>query len=92
MASNFIVIDRADANAIFASDLVSAVSTMDQLYARLEKISNKMAEMVDGADYSQIETLFGVPVGTGQALKTIVDDLLAGLATGNADVFRSRLG
>lgn len=84
----FIIIDRTDANAIFAGDLIGAVRTVDQLYAQLEKMSNKMAEMTT----SEIETLYGLPEGVGEIVKDIVDGLKGGLESGMADQFRSQLG
>jgi hypothetical protein len=92
MATQFIELRTSDADARLVGDLLNAVRLLDQLYAQLEKMANKMERMVDGEDHSQIEKLFGMPVNTGAPLKTIIDDLLADLGTGDAEQLRSRLG
>lgn len=94
MATDFIVINRSDANAIFAGNLIALIRSADTLYSQLENITNKMQEMVDGEDYSQIELLFGLPEGKGQAMKTVLDNLLTTLAVEDDpfDLLRSRLG
>lgn len=93
MATQFIELRTSDADARLVGDLLNAVRLLDQLYALLEKMANKMERMVDGTDYSQIEKLFGLPTGAGQTVKGYVNDLLGVLESNvPAEQLRSRLG
>ncbi len=83
-----IIIKRNDANAVRASDLLSALHTSDTFFAQVEKLHNRMQEM----SATEVETIYGVDSGVGAALKTTIENLYNLLITGDFDAFRSQLG
>lgn len=74
MAKDFIKIDTLNTTATQAADLKSCVAVVRDAYARLKKIQAVMGHNNDGASFTDIETLYGLPAGKGQ----IVFDLING--------------
>lgn len=67
MAIDFIHVDTG-VNATQASLLLDTVRTLRQAYDKLGQVKRIMGHMNDGSDFALIETRFGLPSGTGQAV------------------------
>ena len=68
MASNFIAIKRTDPAAINAALLLDYLQFVRRALEQGEHIKAQMEQMVDGADYTQVELYFGIPTGDGNTV------------------------
>lgn len=86
----FVAIERDQAAAVYANDLVQIVNLLNEVYARIERTEERMQEM----NAAQIETLYGVPDGLSNAVKTQIVDALAAFETedGALEKLRTQLG
>lgn len=76
MAANFISVDTTTTTARFSREAVSLSVQIRSLIDLLEQISSKGAQMNDGTDYTLLETLYGLPTGTGQTYLSFVNGSL----------------
>jgi hypothetical protein len=73
MAGNFIKIDPGLSTQKFASDLMQFIAQVRTTLQQGDSLKARMERMHDGADFTAIETLFGLPSGTGQTLFDLVN-------------------
>jgi hypothetical protein len=73
MAIDFITV-TVDANKTQSTQLKNFTALVAQVYGMAAQIRNKMTHMYNGADFTMLETEFGIPSGKGQE----VFDLLNG--------------
>lgn len=85
----FVPIQRDQSAAVYASDLVTIVNQVNNLYAMIERTEERMQEMTT----QQIETLYGV-TGFGAPVKDQIVDALGVLETvdGPLEKLRTQLG
>lgn len=85
----FVAIERDQAAAVYATDLVQIVNILNNLYALIERTEERMQEMTA----QQIETLYGL-AGYGSAVKAQIVDALAVLEDpgGAMEKLRTQLG
>lgn len=69
MATTRIEISRAKPHG---DNLLTAIAQAKESQDRLYHAKAVMETCIDGADYSLIETVFGAPEGTGQAIYNLV--------------------
>jgi hypothetical protein len=62
--------------SIHADRLMSAVNTLRNAECKLSSVKQVMDAMIDGADYSELETYFGLPTGEGSSVWTNVSNAL----------------
>lgn len=62
------------------NELLSVIVQLRDAQSKLSQIKQQMDNMTDGADYTRIEALFGVPAGKGQSTYNLVAGADAGLA------------
>ena len=70
MAADFIPVNM---NAAQANMLKTYVNTLRTAYNYGAQVRAMMQHMNDGANFSQIETSFGLPAGTGQTVFDLVN-------------------
>ena len=74
MAIDYIKVDSSNAatatQAVFLKDYARQLRVA---YDLGKKVRATMTHMHDGVDFTGIETLFGLPVGTGQAVFDLVN-------------------
>lgn len=72
MAADRITIDRSSPNtATEATEFVQLIRDLRSVYERLERTTAKMNHCFDAgppADFTKLETLWGVPAGSGQTV------------------------
>lgn len=77
MANDFIKIKRTDTAATHSTKILQAVSQTRQLMATLDEIIgiayHNFDTTPDPDDFSQFETLFGIPEGSGEAVFTLLN-------------------
>jgi lysophospholipid acyltransferase (LPLAT)-like uncharacterized protein len=73
MARDFIKIDTAAAGATQAGLLRSYVQTLRTAYEQGQKVRAIMSHNNDGAVFTDIEGLFGLPTGKGQTVFDLVN-------------------
>lgn len=73
MAKDYIKIDVQKNGASEASTLWQAIRELRQAYESLTRVKAKMFHNFDGADVTQLETLFGLPTGSGQTVLDLVN-------------------
>lgn len=84
MAKVFIKIDRTTTTAVYANELLSLVTQLRATINQLAKVKGIMDNNWATTDFADLETLFGVPTGSGQAVYALVRDsqkAITGLAT-----------
>lgn len=81
----FVVIERNQSAAVYASDLVQMVNALNNFYALVERTEERMQNMTT----EQIETLYGLS-GVGEAVKTQIVQALAVLEEENGALERLR--
>lgn len=59
--------------------LYSAIDRLQSSLAELNELKDSMPYMVDGSDYSHLETQFGFETGKGQLAKAEIDSLMGKL-------------
>lgn len=88
MAINYIKIERDVVTATHARLLLDYVSALRSAYDKGVFIKGIMDNNTDGTDFSKIEELFGVPVGSGSSAYTLLGSSL----TAGAKTFTERVG
>lgn len=78
MAYQHISINRASS---LGGRLYNAIDQLQSSLAALNELKDAMPFMVDGADYSHLESEFGFQTGKGQLAKAEIDSLMAKLNT-----------
>lgn len=79
MAKNFIRIDRTVTTAVYAQDLLSALAQIRNTHNQLLKVKGIMDNNWATTDFVDVETLFGIPTGQGQATYALVRDAVQAL-------------
>lgn len=79
MAADFILVERSNSAAVFASDPINLSRQIRTLLDLAQSISDKGARMVNGTDYTLFETLYGFPTGTGQPYLNFVNGTISAL-------------
>lgn len=95
MANDLITVDRNNTSAIFAGDLKNAIEQLRTARAAVERVRGYALHSIGGADYSALETRFGVTTGSGSSLFTLLDGSLQamdGTSSGYIDELLSRVG
>lgn len=73
MARDFIKIDTSTTTATHASELLQFKNVLRDAYQRGKKIIAVMGHNNDGSNFADIEALFGLPAGKGQAVFNLVN-------------------
>jgi len=79
MARDFIKIDTTTTTATQAQLLKSYVSTLRQAYELGTRVKSIMIHNNDNSNFSDIEALFGLPVGQGQVVFDLVNGSLGSM-------------
>ena len=89
MAQDFITVDKTKN---MGADLLNAKETLRNVTDRLQWLKDTMDHNIDASDYTDVEALFGIPVGDGQTVYNVVATAVSQL--GHADVLAlfSRVG
>lgn len=74
------------------ADLRQAVHALKEVRSDLRELKAVMETMIDGADYSLLETEFGLPVGLGDDTYNLVSGALADMEGANVNQTVIRLG
>jgi hypothetical protein len=74
MAKVFIKIDRTTTTAVYANDLLSLLQQLRNTVNQLAKVKGIMDNNWVTTDFADLEALFGIPVGSGQAVYALVRD------------------
>lgn len=77
MARVFVRIDTASSTQKYGTKLVLCKDALRDVYNRLLEIRAIIANNNDGATFTDIETLFGLPAGKGQQLATFFTNAVA---------------
>jgi hypothetical protein len=75
MPIDFIRVTTTDSNAPFAVDLITLVRMVRGVFDQSDKVMDIMNHSHNGVVFTQIETLFGLPTGQGQAVFDLVNGL-----------------
>jgi hypothetical protein len=89
MAVQYISIDSTKR---LGSELRQAVNYGTSFEQQLDKLKDIMDTMIDGTDYSRLETDFGIATGKGETVYNLVTGALAALRTGDLAGVIARLG
>jgi len=81
MAKNFIKIDRSTSTAIYAQDLLAAITQLRSTLNQFTKVKGIMDTNWATTNFVDVEALFGVPTGQGSAVYALVRDSLLALQT-----------
>ena len=81
MAFSHIAINRGSA---LGGELYSAINSLQAALAKLNELTSAMPAMVDGSDYTHLETQFGFDGGKGQTAKAELESMLAKLNTNDS--------
>lgn len=73
MARDFIKIDRSNTNAVMATQLLAYKDYLRQAYEQGKKVLAIMNHNNDGTNWTDLETLFGVPTGKGQTVYDLMN-------------------
>lgn len=95
MSNDFVRIDLDTNQGEPPRSLYNSVKYLRQTREEVRKVRDWMLHSVSLSDYSVLETRFGLPVGTGSAIYTLVDgtlQVLDGTSSGYADELMARLG
>lgn len=82
-ARDYIKIDRANTTAIHASKLLNYIRVIRNAWELSKEIQGIMDHNNDGTNYSDLEGLFGLPVGSGATVQGLVAAALADVAAKN---------
>lgn len=80
-----ITIARDQSAAIEAAELLQTVRDLRSVYERLARIQAKMYHAFDSGptiDWSQVETLWGIPTGNGVDVFTLIDGAVLAMTNG----------
>lgn len=73
MARNFIKVDRTITTATHSGLLLQYASQLRQAYETGVRVKSIMGHNNDGANFADIEALFGLPAGKGQEVFDLVN-------------------
>lgn len=73
MAADFIHIARDQSAATEAAELLQTIRDLRSVYERLARIVGKMNHNFADPDFSALETLWGIPAGSGQTVFNLVN-------------------
>lgn len=73
MAIDFVVVDDSASTAKFASDLMRLTRSLRDVIDRLDFVKAVMEHSNNGTVFTQIEVLFGLPVGQGQTVYDLIN-------------------
>lgn len=79
MAADFIKINTTVSTQTYAATLKGVVADTRRLIDNLELLKGVMEHNIDSADYSAVETVFGLPTGNGDEVYNLVSGTLAGI-------------
>lgn len=88
MASTRINITRTE----HGNNLLTAIAQMREARDRLDHAKAVMEAAIDGGSYTEVETIFGAPTGTGQTLYNLVAGVCTDLAGFNISATIARMG
>lgn len=74
MPKTFIRVVRNDSTAAYAGELLSLVNQLRSTINQLDKVKGIMDNNWSSTDFVDLETLFGIPTGQGQAVYALVRD------------------
>ena len=74
------------------ADLRQAMHALKEVRSDMREIKAVMETMISGADYSMLETEFGVATGTGQSVYNLVAGALTDMEAANINQTVIRLG
>jgi len=74
MAKVFIRVDRTTTTAVYAGELLSLTTLLRNAINQVAKVKGIMDNNWAASDYADLETLFGVPVGSGASVYALVRD------------------
>ena len=77
MAQNFIAVDLSSK---YGRDVVHMRNQLLEASKACDALKDLMLNMIDGSDYSWVETYFGVATGKGEALYNMVNGTAGELA------------
>jgi hypothetical protein len=89
MAVQYISIDSTKR---LGSELRQTVNYGTSFEQQLDKLKDIMDTMIDGTDYSRLETDFGLATGKGETVYNLVTGSLTALRTGDLAGVIARLG
>lgn len=89
MARDFIKVDRASATAAHSGLLIQTVDAVRRALELVQRVEGIIAHNNDGTNYADVEVLFGLPVGSGQTVSTLVG---ASIQNAASKQFTERVG
>lgn len=96
MPRNYIFVDTALTNARRAQELKTYSQRLREAYELGVRIRDTMEQMNDGTNFTDIETHFGLPAGTGNTvltmIKNTVDSLEGDIQSNDGKQFTQRVG
>lgn len=79
-------------NTVHGLNVLTAVAQLREARDRLDHAKAVMEAAIDNGDYSEVETLFGAPEGTGQTLYNLVAGVTTDMAGFNISATIARIG
>lgn len=79
-------------NMRLGADLRQAVHALKETRSDLRELKAVMETMIDGSDYSLLETQFGIPVGLGDDTYNLVSGAVGDMEGANINQTVIRLG
>lgn len=91
-ARDFIKVDLTNTAAVKASMLANYISSLRQTMDLGDRLKAIMDHNTDGTVFTDIETLFGVPTGSGGTVYNAVAGAVAGVKSADAKTVTERIG
>jgi hypothetical protein len=92
MARDFIRINQTVNTATKASLLSQYILSLRQTMELGDRVKGILEHNTDGTDYTDVESLFGVPAGSGQAVYNLVLGAAAGVRSADGRNLTERVG
>ena len=96
MPRNYIFVDTGIAGAKRAQELKDLSRRLRESYEIAIRLKETMDQMNDGTNFTDIETHFGIPAGTGNTvytmIKNIIDSLEGDVQSNDGKQFTQRVG
>jgi len=93
---DFIKVDRTTTTAVYANDLVAAISAVRTAVQHLDKVKAIMEHNHDGTVFTDLEALFGLAAGKGSIVYDYVNGTRGAMAgtfqNNNAELLIARVG
>ena len=93
---DFIKIDRTTTTAVYAGDLLVAITSVRSAINQLDKVKQIMEHNHDGTVFTDLEALFGLPAGKGTIVYDYVNGTRGALSgtfqNNNAELLIARVG